>query len=317
LDPLSDVLRAIRLDGAHFYRVDARAPWIVATEPATALKPRILPRSEHLVSYHVVVEGGCVGGLAGGEMVDLAAGDVIVFPHGGSHVMASDRDVRPNASDRLSESLPRFPFLATLGGSDGARVSLICGFLGCDRRPFNPLLSSLPNLIHVRAAHSEAIASFSRVAVAESESRRPGADLLLTRLAELMFVEVLRNWFDALPAGKAGWIGALRDPVAGPALAALHEEPARDWSLRELAARAAASRSVLAERFAERVGAPPMQYLAQWRLQLAANLLATTSLKVAAVGAQVGYRSEAAFSRTFHKATGSAPTAWRKRRSPR
>lgn len=317
MDPLSDVLRAIRLDGAHFFRFEGRAPWVVATEPAAALKPRILPHSEHLVSYHVVVDGRCNGALVGGESVDLAAGDVIVFPHGNAHVMASDREVRPAASDHQRDSPPRFPFSVTLGGSDGTRTKLVCGFLGCDRRPFNPLLSSLPALIHVRATGNDAIASFSRVAIAESESRRPGADLLLTRLAELMFVEVLRHWFDALPPGKAGWIGALLDPVAGPALAALHEEPARDWSLRELAARAAASRSVLAERFAERVGAPPMQYLAQWRLQLAANLLATTSLKVAAVGAQVGYRSEAAFSRTFHKATGSAPTAWRKRRMPR
>ncbi|HWA57272.1 MAG TPA: AraC family transcriptional regulator, partial [Gemmatimonadales bacterium] len=142
-----------------------------------------------------------------------------------------------------------------------------------------------------------------------------GAEGLLTRLAEVMFIQVIRQYLEGLPEGGTGWLAGLRDPLVGEALARLHARPAHPWTLAELATEVAGSRSKLVERFTEMVGQPPMQYLAQWRMQLAATQLSRSDAKVAAVAAEVGYGSEAAFSRAFKKATGVSPGAWRMRRS--
>jgi AraC-like DNA-binding protein len=158
--------------------------------------------------------------------------------------------------------------------------------------------------------------SFVRQVTEESRVGRAGADCVLTRLAELMFIEVLRRYLDDLPQGQTGWLAGLRDEVVGRVLTLVHGQPNHPWTLADLAREAASSRSNLANRFALLLGQPPMQYLAQWRMQVAANLLAQSGAKVATIGAEVGYDSEAAFSRAFKKATGLAPGAWREVRRP-
>lgn len=312
MDPLSDVLRAIRVDGAYFYAVEAGAPWRVHAAAATELRPRILPHAEHLISYHIVTEGSCWAGVRGGEMVELRAGDVIVFPHGKPHVLASSPDTRAPVMEE--NGVPdRYPHLFRLGGTDEPKTSFVCGFLGCDRRPFNPLLATLPDCLHLRGLSPEWIRMLSQEVVTESQQARAGSDSVLTRLAELMFIQVVRQYLETLPEEQTGWLAGLRDPLVGRALVELHARPAHDWTLAELAAAVAGSRSKLAERFTELVGQPPMQYLTQWRLQLAAGLLCRNGAKVSAVAAQVGYASEAAFSRAFKKATGVSPGSWRGR----
>ena len=165
-----------------------------------------------------------------------------------------------------------------------------------------------------RPALSTGLDSFTRQLTEESSRGRAGADTVLTRLAELMFIEVLRRYLEDLPPGQTGWLAGLRDEVVGRVLTLIHGQPTHSWTLADLAREAASSRSSLAKRFAELVGQPPMQYLAQWRMQVAANLLAQSGAKVATIGAEVGYDSEAAFSRAFKKATGLAPGAWREAR---
>ncbi len=316
MDPLSDLLRVVRLDGAYFYAVRAAGPWSVEALPARDLSPRILPAAEHLISYHILTEGHCYGGLAGEEQVELVAGDVIVFPQGDRHVMSSGRGVRIGP-DLQSTAPGRYPFTLLLGDQDQAATSLVCGFLGCDRRPFNPLLAALPRRMHMRGMSDPWIGNFIRKLTEESRLGQAGADCVLTRLAEMMFIEVLRRYLEDLPSGQTGWLAGLRDEVVGRALTLLHARPSHPWTLADLARDVAASRSSLAKRFTMLVGQPPMQYLAQWRMQLAANLLAQSGTKVAAIGAGVGYDSEAAFSRAFKKATGLAPGAWREhRRNP-
>jgi AraC-like DNA-binding protein len=155
------------------------------------------------------------------------------------------------------------------------------------------------------------LGGFTRQLIEESRLGRSGADCILTRLAELMFIEVLRRYLDGLPPGQKGWLAGLRDDVVGRALTLLHGQPARPWTLAELARESASSRSNLARQFTLLVGQPPMQYLARWRMQVAANLLRQNTAKIANIAAQVGYDSEAAFSRAFKKATGVAPGAWR------
>lgn len=315
MDPLSDLLRAVRLNGAYFYSVEAGEPWRVEVAAARELTPRILPASGHLISYHILTEGRCYGGLVGEEPVALAPGDVIVFPHGDAHALSSGPDVRVEPLRQVTASAP-WPALTRIGPRGPAAASFVCGFLGCDRQPFNPLLESLPRRMHLRCMSDPWVAGFVRRLAEEARVGRAGADSVLTRLAELMFIELLRRYLDDLPPGQAGWLSGLRDGVVGRALAMIHGRPGHAWTLAELAHEAAASRSKLSRRFVQLMGQSPMQYLAQWRMQVAANLLHQGVARVASVGAQVGYESEAAFNRAFKKATGLAPGAWRDGRRP-
>ena len=313
-DALSDLLRVIRLDGAHFFTVEAVPPWGIGTPPVRTLTPRVLPEAEHLIPYHIVSEGRCFGAAFGEAPVELVEGDVIVFPHGDAHLMSSARDARAVALFEVTSSTPHRG-VVRLGGDGSRSATLVCGYLGCDRRPFNPLLASLPRVMHMRGMANAWVGGLTRQVTEERQHARPGAESVITRLAELMFIEVLRRHLEELLPGQTGWLAGLRDDVVGRALTSLHARPGHRWTLDELAREAGASRSNLAKRFTDLVGQAPMQYLAQWRMQVAATLLAHSSVKLAAVGAQVGYDSEAAFSRAFKKATASSPGAWRDARA--
>jgi AraC-like DNA-binding protein len=310
MDPLSDLLRVVRLDGAFFYAVEAAAPWSAETVAARELSPRIMPASEHLISYHILTEGRCYGALVGQEPVELVAGDVIVFPHGDAHVMSSAPAVHFGSDVKSAAPVP-YPFRFRRGGPGARTASFLCGFLGCDRRPFNPLLAALPHRMHMRGLSNAWLGNFVRQVTEESRLGRSGAEGVLTRLAELMFIEMLRRYLDELPPRQTGWLAGLRDEVVGRVLGLLHSRPGHPWTLADLAREVASSRSSVAKRFAELMGQPPMQYLTQWRMQIAANRLTGSGAKVATIGAEVGYDSEAAFSRAFKKATGLAPGAWR------
>lgn len=316
MDPLSDVLRAVRLDGAYFYFVEAAAPWSVAVKAARELVPRILPEAEHLISYHILLTGNCWGGVEGEAQVPMQPGDVIVFPHGDAHLLSSAEGVRSGA-ERLGTSPERFPGTVYLGPDVARGTTFVCGFLGCDVRPFNPLVASLPRRMHARGAAGGWLSHFPQQVVAESRMARMGSETMLTRMAELMFVEVIRRHLEQLPPQDTGWLAALRDDVVGPALSRLHDRPAHAWTLAELARAIASSRTVLAERFTHLVGVPPMLYLTRWRMQLAAEQLSRSTAKIAAIGAQVGYESAEAFSRAFKRETGLSPDAWRRARGSR
>ena len=315
-DTLSEVLRAVRLTGAIFISIDARAPWAIEAQPARVLGPVLMPGSEYVIEYHVVTGGSCWGAIVGDSPVQLQTGDIIVFPQGDAHVMSSAPGMRGNNDGSVLDLLRthRLPLKVAPngGGADGAQV--ICGFLGCDARPFNPLLSALPRVLHVprEQASDGMLESFVRLALAESDAGRAGGEAVLARLSELMFVEVVRRYLTSLPPENVGWLAGLRDEHVGRALGKLHSTPSHDWSLDELAREVAVSRSVLAERFAQFVGVPPMQYLAQWRMQLTASLLAGTSLGLGEIAEQVGYGSETALSRAFKRLVGVAPADWRR-----
>jgi AraC-like DNA-binding protein len=313
MDPLSDVLRAVRLDGAFFYLFQASAPWSISVAPARELLPRVLPEAEHLMAYHIVTAGSCWMGTSVEDQVELQPGDAILFPHGSAHVASSQRE-HPTGNGRYNHAPSRPLETVQLGLGPGERADLVCGFLGCDARPYNPLLSSLPASLVVRGIAGGWLAEFPRQVVAEAWQTRAGGATMLTRMAELMFVEVLRRYSEELSPRQTGWLAGLRDPLVSAALAAMHERPAYPWTLAELARVVATSRTVLSERFSQTVGLAPMQYLTEWRLQLAAEQLTAGSRKVAAVSAEVGYESEAAFSRAFKRRTGHAPAAWRRLR---
>lgn len=326
-DPLSDVLRAVRFRGALFYDVEAPEPWVAEAPPSSELAPVLMPDAEHLIEFHGVVRGACWAARTGEPAVRLEAGDVVLFPHGDAHVLSSRPGLRATAQDAAAgvpgpgASLPlslrvdeRGAVIARTGAAAPGSSHVICGFLGLDARPFNPLLGALPRLLTLSdaAAGSSWTLSLLTSAAAESARRSPGSEAVLARMSEVLFVEAIRRYAATLPAAAGGWLAAMRDPEIGKALALLHAHPARPWTLETLCAATRLSRSVFHERFAHLTGVPPMQYLLKWRMQLAARLLRDTTTKVLRIALDVGYESEAAFARAFRRVVGVTPGAWRR-----
>jgi len=341
-DTLSDLLRAVRLRGAFFFYVEGADPWVVETSHSRDLIPLILPGVEHLIEFHGIASGSCWAAIVGGEPIRLSEGDVILFPQGDAHTMSSAPGMRAKVVDGGLRFTPRpaqLPYTldvantvasraaaeasgttARLDGGGFEQTTVVCGFLGCDTRPFNPLLAAMPRVLHMpglAAPGSSWVANFLRSVVEESSHKRPGGEAVLERMSEMLFVEVLRRYVDALPAEQTGWLAGMRDAAIGRALSLIHQRPAEAWTLERLGEEAALSRSVLHERFVHFIGQPPMQYLAQWRMQLAAGRLRDTDAKVVEVALDVGYENEAAFSRAFKRAVGESPGAWRRERRTR
>jgi AraC-like DNA-binding protein len=326
-DTLSDLLRAVRFRGAIFYYVEGSAPWVAETPHAREIIPAIMPGAEHMIEFHGIVKGSCWGGIVGESAIRLEAGDVILFPQGDPHVMSSAPGMRAPRAERSRLVPPRprqLPYLLSVGaakatpgrsggGFDGATV--VCGFLGLDVRPFNPLLAALPRVLRIPGSTLGAgswVRTFLGAVVAESHSTRPGTEAVLERMSEMLFVEVLRRHIDSLPDEQTGWLAGLRDPAVGRTLSLMHENPATAWTLERLSEEARVSRSSLHERFVHFIGQPPMHYLTHWRMQVAAGLLRDTGAKVVDVALDVGYESEAAFSRAFKRVAGVSPGAWRR-----
>ena len=358
-DPLSELLRAVRLRGAIFYYVEGIAPWVAEAPPAREITAAIMPGAEHMIEYHVVTQGRCFGALAGEASVALGAGDVIMFPQGDAHVISSAPGMRTASVDKaifFSPKPEQLPFVLLRRGEetlpaprrgadaahrlDGAtrasaaaaldhattmrldgggteQATVVCGFLGCDARPFNPLLAALPRLLHVpgAAARGGALEHFITVAVDEANHKRPGGEAVLERLSEMMFVDVVRRYLEGLAPGDTGWLAGLRDRFVGRALGLLHAQPSHHWTIDELGDAVGLSRSALHERFAQLVGEPPIQYLARWRMQVASRLLLESTMNIASIALETGYESEAAFSRAFKRLVGVPPATWRRSRS--
>jgi AraC-like DNA-binding protein len=321
-DPLADVLAAVRLAGSVFFRVECAAPWVAEAPPSREIAELVMPGVDHVIEFHAITRGRCWAGIVGEAPIELEAGDVVCFPHGDPHVLASAPGLRaapPDFSSFARADGATLPFEVRYG-TGPAEVEIVCGFFGCDARPFNPLLDALPHVLRASDRDGPRSGWLSRfVEVAEAESRRPGpgGEGVLSRISELMFVELVRRHLEGLPPDRSGWLAGLGDPHVGRALAALHARPGDPWSLELLARAAGLARSSLAERFAALIGEPPMQYLTRWRMQVAAGLLTATHDGVAAIGARVGYASEAAFNRAFKKSVGVPPAAWRRQRAAR
>ena len=318
-DVLSDVLRAVRLTGALYFDFNLSAPWVAEAPPSREIAGIVMPGAQMVIEYHLIARGTAWGHAVGQEPVRLEEGDLIVFPQGDAHVLSSAPGMRGKTDLSLYTRKSTLPMCYESGGGGAERARIVCCFLGCDERPYNPLLRALPPMIHLPAAGPDSqagwLGTMLPIAAPESGSVRPGADNIRERLSELTFVEAIRRYIETLAPAETGWLAGLRDPVVGQALAALHAGPRESWTVEGLARNVGVSRSVLADRFTAMVGQPPMQYLALWRMQLASRLLIEGG-QVAAVSAAVGYGSEAAFSRAFKKLVGQAPAAWRRGARP-
>lgn len=330
-DTLSDVLRAVRLRSAVYYYVSCGGNWAAEAPASREIAAAVMPGVEHVIEYHVVTQGECWAAVVGESPVRLRHGDIIMLPHGDPHVVSSAPGMRADPGVRGYYEMKRDerPFRVVYNGARPPDVrpdaqdagspagpdpatTLVCGFIGCDRRPFNPLLATLPRLLHLPSGGSTWSEQLARFAAAESGNRNPGSEALLERLSEMMFVDAVRRHADTLPEQAGGWLAGLRDRFVGRALALLHQAPAVAWNMDDLSRQVGLSRSALHERFVGIIGQPPMQYLAQWRMQIASRLLRDTQSSIASIAADVGYDSEAAFSRAFKRQAGVPPAAWRR-----
>src|SRR5947209_2176544 len=317
MDALSETLRVVRLVGAIFINARFTAPWCYDSPSADSAAPHLEPGAERIVIFHLITEGECYVEMSAGEPpVHLRAGDVVIFPQGHAHRMCSSPGLPPAKGRRLDEVLARRPRQLAYGGG-GATTRLVCGYLACDARLARMLLAGLPPLVRVDVRGSNAgvwLEASVRYALAEARSPRPGGQGVLAKLSEVLFIEVLRLYMNEQGEGRTGWLAGVGDRIVGAALNALHRRPAHPWTLEELASEAATSRSVLAERFQHLVGSSPMQYLTQWRMLLAANLLARSNAPLARIAEDVGYQTDTAFSRAFRREFGAPPAAWRRSR---
>lgn len=319
MDALSDVLRVAHLTGGVFLHAEFLAPWCMSARVDPLHCAPLLGPASHLMPYHYLVEGEMRGRVEGGEAFTLKAGEVILFPRNDLHLLGSDLDLQPvMARDIIQPPKDGGLYSIQLRGGDGARCRLVCGFLGCDGAQGNPVISTLPAAMRLSIDESggaEWIRSTFQYAADEVAAGRPGSETVLAKLSELLFVEAVRRYAETLPEGQTGWLAGLRDPHVARALALLHRDVTRSWTADELGRDVGLSRSALAERFTRLIGVPPMHYLTNWRMQVAAQELRSRGASLVEVANKVGYGSEAAFSRAFKKAFGTAPATWRRTRS--
>lgn len=320
MDVLSDVLLAVRLTGAVFFDIDARSPFATESPPAELIAAKVSADADHVIGFHIVTEGSCWAETVDGPdpAVRLETGEMVIFPAGDGNILASAPGMRgrPDCSQYYYPVHETLPFTIDVNSdSEADRCRFVCGFLACDSRPFNPLLESLPRVVHapVSARSWRWMTGLLDAAVEASDSRDAGQEAMLAKLSELMFVEALRAHIDGLPPETRSWVAGLRDPEVGSALRLIHGRFAEPWTLERLAREVQMSRSSFADRFTAYVGVPPMTYLARWRLQVAARLLQNGSLSVARAASTVGYQSESAFNRAFKRQVGRPPGTWRRR----
>lgn len=315
MDVLSEILKTVHLKGAVYFNARFSAPWRVATPPSASIAPIFAAGAEHLIIYHLVTEGRAYVCVEGGEQVTLTAGDILVFPHGHAHSVGNGSpDTVMDASKALPHILAQKLKEMSVGGG-GEVTRIICGYMGCDRQTTQPLLTSLPPLLKINIRNRDFgkwLEDSIRFSVREAETSTAGSEALLARLSEVLFLEVIRRFLDDLPAEEKGWLAGARDAVVGRSLMLLHQAPVRPWTISSLAKEVGVSRSALAQRFNLFLGEPPMKYLTDWRMRLAAKSLTTTSRSMLEIALEVGYDSEAAFSRAFKRHYGSPPAQYRK-----
>lgn len=306
MDVLGEVLSMTRITSTIFCQSEMRAPWGMSVPEGTC------------AAFHVITRGSCWYRFAGEDAWHHALqGDVILLPSGRAHVICDDPNTVPLPfSEVLGDLDARDPRQPLRAGGSGAQTSLICGAYSFEHDGRHPLLSLLPPLVHIsgeEAAHADSIQGALRMLNREIAQLLPGSDTVISRLVDVMFVLIVRAWVATQPESSAGWLGALRDAQIGKALAHMHRDPRRRWTVDTLAAEVSMSRAAFAKRFTELVGEPPLTYLTGLRMDLAGRLLRESPASLPQIAERVGYESEFAFSRAFRRARGISPGRYRTR----
>ena len=319
MDALSEVLKAVKLDSAFFYNAEFSAPWCFHSPNSSKLAPYINQSSGHVIVYHLLIEGKAYAQL-GDERLEILPGDVIVFPHGDSHSVESGPCLNAvNGEGELQRIFSQGLKLSRMGGG-GEVTRFVCGFMTCERSLSQVFLAGLPAMFKVNIRQDQSgrwLENSIRYSIAGTRESGAGADAVLARLCETLFIETLRRYISLRPAEETGWLAGARDAEVGKVLSLMHRQPAESWTIATLAREVGVSRAVLAERFRQYLGEPPVAYLTRWRLQLGARMLGSTSHSVAQIASKAGYDSESAFNRAFKRAFGKPPARYRNETRPR
>lgn len=293
-DPLGEALHLLRMSGTFYFRSELTAPWGLA-----------IPAMPDCLWFHVVTVGRALLDGRDTERV-LRPGELALVPHGAGHRLRSDPDApAPSVLDIPHEYVTdRYAILRHGGGGDA--TTLVCGAVRFDHPAARTLIAMLPPVLHVEP-RSEWLQITLRLMATEAAQLRPGGETVITRLSDVLVIQAIRDWMEIAPEARTGWLGALRDPQIGRALALVQSDPSRDWTVAALAVEAAMSRSAFAARFTELVGEPAMRYVTRWRMHVALNRLIEGGATVGELADSLGYRSEAAFSRAFKRIVGVAP----------
>jgi AraC-like DNA-binding protein len=304
MDVLSEVLKVVKLQGALFYNGEFSSPWCVNASSARALARQFAPGAEHVIMFHLLTEGHAFVRLESGERETLSPGDLVMIPHGDPHVMGNGGTAKAvNDSEQLAEVIAQGLKPWRMGGG-GELTRFVSGYMACEPRLSQVFLSGLPPVFKVSIRNDASgrwLENSIRFSVDQADRFQAGGEAVLAKLSEVLFIATLRSYIAKLPAEQTGWLAGARDAEVGKTLALMHRNPAHPWTIASLAREVGLSRSVLAERFRHYLNEPPMAYLTRWRLQLGAQMLASTSYSVAQIAAEVGYESEAAFNRAFKR----------------
>jgi AraC-like DNA-binding protein len=315
MDAFSEILSGVKMHGAVFFTAEFSAPWGLSMPAANVMAAKLAPGAEHLVTYHLVIEGGAVVELADGQCTELRPGDVVIFPHGDPHHMSSGKGaIQPFPNYGINAKIKSRDLSPLHAGGGGETSRFVCGYMTCDPYLSRPILNGLPPVfkVNIRTDRSGHWLENSILhLVEEAASGRVGSEAMLAKLSEALFVDTLRRYVAGLPDQQMGWLAGARDPIVGKSLGLLHGRIAHPWTIADLADEVGISRSALVERFTRYLSEPPMTYLTRWRLQLAARALEKTSRGVAEIAADVGYESEAAFNRAFKREFGQPPGRYR------
>ena len=315
MDAFSEILAAMKLKGATYFRAEFSSPWCVCSPASIELASILSPGAPHLVIYHLVVEGRALARLREGKWLGLEAGDIVVFPHGDPHELFSDERAHNDVTPAVLNRMVAHDLRPLRAGGGGENARFVCGYMVCDPFICRPILEGLPRImkVNIRTDRSGHWLENSILHLAdEATSGRAGSDAMLAKLSEALFVETLRRYITGLPEEQTGWLAGARDPIVGKSLAILHSRVNHPWTIADLAKEVGLSRSALVERFRRFLSVPPMTYLTRWRLQLAARSLTTTPRGTADIAAEVGYESEAAFNRAFKREFGLPPARYRR-----
>ena len=315
MDVLSEMLKAVKLDGAVFFHGEFSSPWCARQPDGCSVAAYLSSSSTHVIIFHLLTEGrGYARIEKNGRPVSLSPGDIVMFPHGDAHLMGNGPAVTPvDSTEQLHQVLAERRMLSQFGGG-GELTKLICGYMACDLRLSQIFLAGLPSVLKINIRDSPSgkwLEDTLRYSVEHSDASAPGGTAVVAKLSEALFADTLRRYIEKLPASQTGWLAGVRDPDVGKALALLHQRPAHPWTIASLANEVGLSRSALAERFRHYLSDTPMGYLTRWRLQLAAQVLTTTSKSVAEVAGEVGYESEPSFNRAFKREFGVPPARFR------
>ena len=315
MEVLSEVLKAVKLDGALFFNAEFSAPWCAQSVDARTVTSHLSPNSQHVIIFHLLTEGHGYAHVKGDDRpVPLNAGDILVVPHGDPHILGNGPSVTPMDRTQVVEQYLSQGLKVSRMGGGGELTKFICGYMSCDPQLSQVFLGGLPPIWKVSIrddAPGQWLENSIRYSVDHADATRAGGEAVLAKLSEVLFVETLRRYIALLPQERTGWLAGIRDPEVGKALALLHRTPAHPWTIASLASEVGISRSVLAERFRRYLSETPIAYLTRWRLQLGAQMLKSSSNSVAQIAAEVGYESEASFNRAFKREFSVPPARFR------